>query len=138
MTLKYGFLFNVDIKILVFKAWWVNPKSTLFQRWILSMNQRWQIDVEAMWISHWPTWRRYFNIYHCWINVECLLGYIFNNYQIFSQQNDKALWIHVKCTLKWFNQSKLLLLMTSLKQISYERLFLAADFYWLTVKFCTF
>ena len=67
---------------LTFQASWyknkivfrVNPKSTLFQRWIWSMNQRWQIDVESTWISRWPTSRRYFNIYQRWINVECLLG----------------------------------------------------------------
>ena len=52
----------------------VNPKSTLFQRWIWSMNQRWQIDVESTWISRWPESRRYFNIYQCWINGECLLS----------------------------------------------------------------
>ena len=38
------------------------------------INQRWQIDVESMWISRWPTSRRYFNIYQRWINSECLLG----------------------------------------------------------------
>ena len=80
--MKYGYLFNVNIKILIFQASWyknkivfrVNPKSTLFQRWILSINQRWQIDVESTWISCWPTSRRYFNIYKRWINAECLLG----------------------------------------------------------------
>ena len=50
----------------------------------------------------------------------------------------KPHWIHVKCTLKWFNQKKLLLLTTSLKGISYERLFLAANFHWQTVNFCAF
>ena len=67
---------------LTFQASWyknkiifrVNPRSTLFQRWILSINQRWQIDVESTRISRWPTSWRYFNIYQCWINVECLLG----------------------------------------------------------------
>ena len=53
----------------------VNPKSTLFQRWIWSMNQHWQIDVEYTWISRWPKSRRYFNIYQRWNNVGCLLGY---------------------------------------------------------------
>ena len=52
----------------------VNPESTLFQRWVWSMNQRWQVEVESTWISRWPTSRRYFNIYERWINVECLLG----------------------------------------------------------------
>ena len=52
----------------------MNPKSTLFQRWILSINQHWQIDVESTWISRWPTSRCYFNIYQRWINVQCLLG----------------------------------------------------------------
>ena len=61
-----------DIRItLVFR---VNPKSTFFQRWILSINQRWQIDVESTWIWRWPTSRRYFYIYQRWINVECLIG----------------------------------------------------------------
>ena len=77
-TLKCGYVFNIIIKILIFQASWykkkiffrVNPKSMLFQRWILSMNQRWQIDVELTWISRW----RYFNRYQRWINVECLLG----------------------------------------------------------------
>ena len=82
MTLKYGYLFNIDRKILIFQAWWyenkivfrVNQKSTLFQSWNLSTNQRWQIDLESTWILHWPTSRRYFNIYQRWINIECLLG----------------------------------------------------------------
>ena len=52
----------------------VNPESTLFQRWVWSMNQRWQVDVESTWISRWPTSRRYFDIYQPWINVECFLG----------------------------------------------------------------
>ena len=39
------------------------------------MNQRWKIDVEPTWISsRGPTVRRYFNIYQCWINVQCLQG----------------------------------------------------------------
>ena len=84
MTLKYGYLVNVNIKTLIFQASWyknkiifrVNPKSTLFQRWILSMKQRWQINVESTWISRWPTSRCYFDMYQCWINVECLLGLI--------------------------------------------------------------
>ena len=63
-------------------AFRVNPKSTLFQRWILSMNQRCQIDVESTWISGWTTSWRYFNIYQSWINVECLLG-LFYFYSIF-------------------------------------------------------
>ena len=37
---------------------------------------------------------------------------------------------------KWCNQKKLLLLMTSLKGKLYDRLFLAAYFYWLKIKFC--
>ena len=82
-TLKYGYLFNVTIKILIFQAslyrnkivFRVNPKLTLFQRWILSMNQRWQTDVESTWILGWPTSLHYFNIYQSWINVECLLCY---------------------------------------------------------------
>ena len=79
---KYGYLLNVDIKTLVFQASWyknkiafrVNPKSTLFQRWVLWMKQCWQIDVESTWISRWPTSRRYIDIYQRWINIECLLG----------------------------------------------------------------
>ena len=79
---KYGYLFNVTIKILIFQASWyknkivfrVNPKSTLFERWILSMNQRWQIDLESTWISGWPMTRCYFNIYQRGINIGCLLG----------------------------------------------------------------
>ena len=54
----------------------VNPKSTLFQRWILSMNKRWQIGVDSTWVSGWLTSRRYFNIYLRWINIEYLLGHI--------------------------------------------------------------
>ena len=90
--LKYGHLFNVDIKILIFKAWWyesktvfrVKPKSTLFQRWILSINQRWQIDVELTWISRWPTSQR-------WINVECLLG-IERRYIFWVKWDYQVLW----------------------------------------------
>ena len=52
----------------------VNLKSTLFQRWILWMNERWQIDVESTWLSGWTTSRRCFNIYQRWINIESLLG----------------------------------------------------------------
>ena len=82
-TLKYGYYFNVTIKILIFQAslyknkiaFRVNPKSALFQRWILSMNQRWQIHIESTWVSGWPTSQRYFSIYQRWINVESLLGY---------------------------------------------------------------
>ena len=94
-TLKYGYLFNVTIRILIFQAslyknktvFRVNPKSTLNQwiemSWIveLSMNQRWQIDVESTWISGWVTSRRCFNIYQRWINVECLLECTFLSYQ---------------------------------------------------------
>ena len=91
--------FNVNIKILIFQAsrhnnkivFRVNPKSTLFQRWILSMNQRWQIDVESTWISGWPTSRRYFNIYQHWINVECLLG----------KCPKVATWQHCLILLSW-------------------------------------
>ena len=86
-TLKYCYLFNVTRKILIFQAslyknkivFIVNPKSTSFQRWILSMNQRWQIVIESTWISGWPTSRCYLNIYQYWINVEYLLGICFMN-----------------------------------------------------------
>ena len=81
-TLKYSYLFNVTIKILIFQASLyknkfvsrVNSKLTLFQSWILSMYERCPIDVESRWISGWATSGRYFTIYQRWINVECLLG----------------------------------------------------------------
>ena len=52
----------------------LNPKSTLFQRRILSMKQRSQIDLESTWMSRWRMSRRYFNIHQRWINVTCFLG----------------------------------------------------------------
>ena len=39
------------------------------------MNQRWQYYVDSTFISFRPTLRRKFNIYQCWLNVECLQGY---------------------------------------------------------------
>ena len=77
-----GYLFDINIEIVIFQVSWyknkialrVNAKSTLFQRWLLSLNQRWQINVESTWILRWPTSRRYFNIFQRWINIECLLG----------------------------------------------------------------
>ena len=80
---EYGYLVNVNINALIFQASWhknkivfrVNTKSRLFHRWILSMNQRWQIDAESTWISRWSMSQRYFDIHQRWINVECLLGY---------------------------------------------------------------
>ena len=74
------------------------------------------------------------------INLTLTTGvYIFKNYLILSQQNDKnSQLIHVKCTLKWCNQNKLFFLTTSLKGKSYDLLFLLTDFYLLKTKFCTF
>ena len=46
----------------------VNPKSTLFQCWIWLMNQRWQIDVESMWIGYHVDRRR--DVISTYINVE--------------------------------------------------------------------
>ena len=49
----------------------VNPKSTLFQRWICSMNQRWQIDAESTWISRRDVISTYINVEStlsvCWV-----------------------------------------------------------------------
>ena len=47
-TWKYGYHFNSDIKILIFQASRYESK-TLFQSWIWSINQHWQIDVESTW-----------------------------------------------------------------------------------------
>ena len=64
---------------------------------------------------------------------------VFKKFLIFFDQNDKTLQlIHVKYTLKLCIQNKLLHLTTSLKGKSYERLFLAVDFYWLKIKFYVF
>ena len=50
----------------------VNPKSTLFQCWIWLMNQRWQIDVESMWIGYHVDRRR--DVISTYINVESTLS----------------------------------------------------------------
>ena len=51
----------------------VNPKSTLFQRWICSMNQRWQIDAESTWISRRDVISTYINVEStlsvCWVRL---------------------------------------------------------------------
>ena len=53
-NVKFRRRFNVD-------------KLTLFQRWILSMNQRRQMDDESTWISRWPTPRRHDVV--CWEDI---------------------------------------------------------------------
>ena len=79
-TLKYSYLFNVDINILFFQGSWYENKI-IFK--VNRMNERWQIDVESTWISRWQTSRHYFNIYQRWINVEYLLGLINHELLVF-------------------------------------------------------
>ena len=59
----------------------------MFQRWILSINQLWQINLESTWISRLPTSRRYFNIYQRWIKLECLLGKREDVFEVLSLNN---------------------------------------------------
>ena len=55
-------------------CFWCQPKFNVNSRLTLTLNQRWQYNVDTKLISHRPISRRYFDIYQRWNNVECLLG----------------------------------------------------------------